>query len=170
MTGAHFSHLALTVRDLEQQAEFYSAAFGCTRGNEYLSRGRRVATLMEVAPSGFRGVFLRLDDFYLELLEYVDLEPATPPRSAAAAGFAHISLVVPDVRAALSTVLSAGGSARQTLDHSFTGGDTATRIAFCLDPEGNRIELIEHPDDAEAGEHATFLGLGSLGWPAADRS
>jgi hypothetical protein len=39
-------------------------------------------------------------------------------------------------------------------------------IAFCLDPEGNRIELVSHPSLEEAAAHAGFLGLGELGWPA----
>jgi hypothetical protein len=30
---------------------------------------------------------------------------------------------------------------------------------FCTDPDGNRIELIEHPASAEREAHTAFLGL-----------
>ena len=37
---------------------------------------------------------------------------------------------------------------------------------FCTDPDGNRIELIEHPASAEREAHTAFLGLRRIGWPA----
>ena len=79
-----FSHLALVVVDLDAMAAFYVTAFGFERGEAYVSAGRRVAGLMECAPTGFRGVLLRKGDFLLELLAYVDnVEPAAVPRPAA---------------------------------------------------------------------------------------
>ena len=46
------------------------------------------------------------------------------------------------------------------------GHGAATTMAFCLDPEGNRIELIQHHDRRAREDHAAFLGLSALGWPA----
>jgi hypothetical protein len=36
---------------------------------------------------------------------------------------------------------------------------------FVADPDHNKVELIEHPDDAERTAHSHFLGCDALGWP-----
>ena len=47
-----------------------------------------------------------------------------------------------------------------------SGRASRVTIAFCLDPDGNRIELVEHRDEVGRTKHADFLGAGALGWPA----
>jgi glyoxylase I family protein len=163
-----FSHLALSVGDLDAMAAFYVDAFGFEQGPTYQSAGRRLAGMMECEASGFRGVFLRSGEFLLELLQYIDdSAPAQSPRRAAEHGLAHISFVVDDVDAAVAKVEKAGGQLRTRLDHRFVGPGQSV-IVMCLDPEGNRIELISHPDAAEGDAHAAYLGLAELGWPARD--
>ncbi|MFB7495884.1 hypothetical protein ACFC09_14470 [Streptomyces sp. NPDC056161] len=58
------------------------------------------------------------------------------------------------------------GNGRQTAGDV---GPGETAIAFVLDPDGNRVELIWHPSAQEAAAHAAFLGLTDLGWPARDQ-
>jgi catechol 2,3-dioxygenase-like lactoylglutathione lyase family enzyme len=125
-----------------------------------------VSNLMDCAPDGFQGTFLRRGDFMLELLAYVDpVTPAQRPRLPNELGFAHISFLVDDAHKTLDRVVQCGGSAHTRLTQSFTTG-SETVILFCLDPEGNRIELVSHVDADECDSHAGFLGLDSTGWPA----
>jgi predicted enzyme related to lactoylglutathione lyase len=163
-----FSHLALVVGDIESMASFYADALGFRRGEPYTSAGRRVAGLMECDPQGFTGVFLSGGGLLLELLQYIDgTAPQARPRPANKRGFAHISFVADDIDAVLARVEAAGGSLRTRLDHRFAGPEESI-IEMCLDPEGNRIELVAHQSTAESDAHAAYLGLAGLGWPGRD--
>jgi catechol 2,3-dioxygenase-like lactoylglutathione lyase family enzyme len=166
-----FSHLALSVTDMDKLARFYIDALGFQRAAPYSAAGRRVAALMDAEPDGFDGLFLRMDDFLLELLSYrTRPESGQRPRHAAAPGFAHISLVVEDIDDTIAAVERAGGRAHRRLEHRYVGPGVSS-IVFCLDPDGNRFELISHDSYDEAVAHANFLGLGrgGVGWPALDQ-
>ena len=163
-----FSHIAVSVADLERAVDFYTGVFGFTAGKPYAAAGRRVAALMEADPQGFDGIFLRLDDLLLELLAHAQpVQPIQVPRRAAELGIAHLSFVVDDLTEVTARVEAAGGHVRTRLRHGFEPGPE-TEIVVGTDPDGNRIELIEHPDRAQALAHRGFLGMGELGWPAAD--
>jgi catechol 2,3-dioxygenase-like lactoylglutathione lyase family enzyme len=162
---ASFSHLALSVSDLDRAENFYRAGLGFSAGDVYQGGGRRVAALMGIPTSGFRGVFLRLGGVCIELLEYRDPLPASASRrDARTIGFTHISLIVADAAATVRSAVEHGGIVVAQLDHQF-GEHTQTTLAFLTDPDHNRIELIEHPDDEERRAHSRYLGLGRLGWP-----
>jgi len=38
-------------------------------------------------------------------------------------------------------------------------------LIFCSDPFGNRLELIQHPDEKAAATHDRWMKAGDLGWP-----
>ncbi|GAB2483353.1 VOC family protein [Jatrophihabitans fulvus] len=165
MTAPAYSHLAVCVADLERATTFWTGAFGFSAGPVYSSAGRRVRALMECDAPSFDGVFLRLGDVLVELLQY---EPSLPsersPRRSDEVGYAHISLTVNDVDAALTAVKARGGTVRTRMQHTFADG--ITEIAFVTDPDGNRIELIGHSTPAERATHGAYLGLDVMGWPA----
>ena len=166
--SAVFSHLALTVEHLEPVAAFYVGVFGFSASKTpYLGRGRRLAQVMEVPDAVLRGVFLRKDGFCLELLEYASAHRARPlPIADDDIGYCHLSFVVDDIDATAALITAHGGEYRRDTcaEFAFAGGG-ATDIAFCLDPEGNRIELIRHHDATSRVAHGEFLGANELGWP-----
>lgn len=163
-----FSHLALTVERLEPVAAFYVGVFGFSASDHpYVGRGRRLAQVMEVPGAEIRGVFLRKDGFCLELLEYASAHRKRPlPIADDEIGFCHLSFIVDDIEAIASLIEQHGGEyrAHSCGEFAFAGGGT-TDIGFCLDPEGNRIELIRHHDATSRHAHGAFLGANELGWP-----
>jgi predicted enzyme related to lactoylglutathione lyase len=166
VTTLGYSHLAICVADLGRGVEFYTKAFGFTAGRPYKSAGPRVAALMECEAAGFGGAFLRLGDVVVELLAYdPSRAPDRTPRRADEVGYAHISLVVDDIDAAVDAVEQQGGAQRTRFEISFRDGRTV--IVFVTDPDGNRVELIWHSTNGESQGHAAYLGLTGLGWPAA---
>jgi catechol 2,3-dioxygenase-like lactoylglutathione lyase family enzyme len=168
VTALGYSHLAICVADLDRGAQFYTAALGFRAGPSYTSAGRRVTALMECEARRFSGRFLRLGDVLVELLAYDPSQPpARTPRRADEIGYAHISLVVDDIEAAVAAVEHQGGARRTRFEISFDDGRTV--IVFVTDPDGNRVELIWHSTDGESRGHAAYLGLAGLGWPAAGR-
>lgn len=165
-TAAAFSHVALSVSDLERSLAFYRDGLSCEAGKIYHASGGCLASLMRVPSSGLRGVFLRYGQAHLELLEYVQRpELVARQRDPREIGYAHISFIVPDVGKTASALVARGGVVVGELRQSF-GGSEPTQIAFVTDPDVNRIELISHPHIAEERAHAQFLGGAHLGWPA----
>jgi catechol 2,3-dioxygenase-like lactoylglutathione lyase family enzyme len=125
--------------------------------------------MMDSDPVGFAGVFLRSADVLVELLEYGSgRPPARVPRDPMEHGLAHISFVVDDVDAAIARIEAHGGAFRTRLEHTFDHGPGSV-LVFCTDPDGNRIELIQHADAAETTGHGGYLGLTGIGWPAGGR-
>jgi catechol 2,3-dioxygenase-like lactoylglutathione lyase family enzyme len=161
---ASFAHLALRVADLERQSRFYCEVLGFEAATPYEAGGAKVATFMDVSARSFRGRFLRRAGFHLELLQY---EPTRPGRSRDAdeVGIAHLSFVVDNIAEVAERVLEAGGQMLTQMDQAF--GATTVRFAFCADPDGNRIELVEYTGDADPAPHAGFLGMRDFGWPPA---
>jgi len=166
MARGSYSHLAVSVADLDRAETFYKQVLGFRAGARYRSAGRRVAAFMESEASSFGGVFLRLGDVLIELLGYEPARsPDRSPRAADEVGYAHLSLLVDDVEVVVAEAGRHGGSLRTRFEHSFADG--VTTIAFLVDPDGNRIELIAHSTPVERAAHAEYLGLAELGWPAA---
>jgi catechol 2,3-dioxygenase-like lactoylglutathione lyase family enzyme len=162
-----FSHIAISVADLPRATAFYAEAFNFGPGRPYAAAGRKVAALMEADARGLEAVFLRLGPVLLELIQHASPQPRDmTPRPAVEVGLAHLSFVVDDLTETVRRLESWGGRMRTRMRYEFAPGQ-ATEIAFATDPDGNRIELIFHPDDAAADAHAKFLGLEGLGWPGA---
>lgn len=163
---SQFSHIAVSVADLQRSADFYTGVFNFVRARPYAAAGRRVASLMEADPRGFEALFLRLGPMLLELIEHTSPRHRdTVPRPAVEIGLAHLSFIVDDRAETIRRLESCGGQLRTRMTYEFAPGQ-ASEIAFATDPDGNRIELIFHPGDAPARAHAAFLGIEDLGWPA----
>jgi catechol 2,3-dioxygenase-like lactoylglutathione lyase family enzyme len=114
-----------------------------------------------------RGQFLQKGEFLLELLEY---EPAVSTRGLPYRdddlGWTHLSFIVEDLDETGTAVQAHGGVVLSDTRTELAFGDgPATSIMFCTDPDGNRIELIQHSDDAGRVAHGRFLGADVLGWP-----
>lgn len=128
--GLH--HAAVVVSDLAVSVPWYVEMFGAT---EWL----RVDT------GAFELVMLALANSSIELLEHRPggRSDALPGPTDLGAG--HFALLVDDVFAAHER-LAARGVAFASLPERVADGPSAGWVlAFCLDPDGNRVELIEEP-------------------------
>ncbi|MCU1415648.1 MAG: lactoylglutathione lyase-like lyase [Microbacteriaceae bacterium] len=163
--STQFSHLAISVSDLERSADFYAEVFGCRAGSIYRGSGPEVSRLMEVKDADFRGIFLSTGTTFLELLEYGTNTADDAIREPDSLGYAHISFLVDDLDEILLEVVAHGGTVRESIEIPF-GHQADTRMAFVGDPDGNRVELVCHPNSASTAAHSRFLGLDGLGWPS----
>jgi glyoxylase I family protein len=126
-----FDHIGLTCSNLEKSVAFYSGLLGAKE----VQRGRN--------PAGVELVYLDTGAGILELFSppgSVDTPAPEPPRNRA--GFRHLALTVDDLDAAYRKLQEAGVV--------FTEPPTAPRVArlfrkvaFCLDPDGIPVELVE---------------------------
>jgi glyoxylase I family protein len=118
-----YSHIAISVTDLDEAREFYCDLLG-----------------FEVLPRpdfGFPGLWLRVGSLQLHL-GVVDEAPSGGP------GFPHFALYVPtdEFDATIESVRAAGvkmlGEPSSRVDFG-----TPVRAAFISDPSGNAIELTD---------------------------
>jgi len=122
-TVSGYSHVAISVTDLDEARDFYCDVLG-----------------FEVLPRpdfGFPGLWLRVGTLQLHL-GVVDETPSAGP------GFPHFALYVPtdEFDATIESVRAAGvkmlGEPSSRVDFA-----TPVRAAFITDPSGNAIELTD---------------------------
>ncbi len=126
-------HTMLRVGDLERSLAFYTGVLGMTllRRHEY-PEGRFTLAFVGYGPEAEQAV--------VELTHNWDT-----PRYDLGAGFGHVAIEVPDAAAACAAVKAKGGTVTREAG-PVKGG--ATVIAFVQDPDGYKIELIEHKPGA----------------------
>lgn len=145
MTAIH--HTGLVVSDLDRSIAFYEDHFGAELELRTRASGADVATLHGLeGEADFTIAMLRLGDGRLELFEFhapTDGQELAV-RACDIASF-HVAITVEDIRARYRQLSELGVEfTREPL--SLGEGDLGDfAVAFCADPDGNRIELVQLP-------------------------
>lgn len=138
------SHIGICVSDLERSLRFYRDVLGFepspTMPDVHVE-GEPSDSLLRLRDVKLHAVYLERDGFRIELLHYASpRSPERPPeRKMNDLGLTHLSVRVPDVRAAVAALEAQG----VTVDHDTVieiGGLTVA--AFVRDPDGLPIELV----------------------------
>ena len=147
MATTAFSHTALCVSDLHRSTRFYTEALGY----ELLERhetGDEVAGLCEIKmppPIKMQVQFLAKDGVKLELIHWE--APGVfgePSQSRNQLGLTHLSFEVTDLPTVEAHLVSLGA---QLIEGTRSHTDTEryqVDMVFLADPDGTRIELVEH--------------------------
>lgn len=150
-----YSHVGLTVSDLDRARRFFTEGLGFSvvlqngepRGRSVRGvTGEQVGKLLEVDGLECDTLYIERDGQTIELVHYI-----TPPaltldrRPANATGLSHIAFMVDDMHAEATRLVELGGRA---LEHTETvigfGPGDGARIMFVLDPDGGvKVELIQ---------------------------
>jgi catechol 2,3-dioxygenase-like lactoylglutathione lyase family enzyme len=144
--GARFGHVNLTSHDWRRLADFYGGVFGCTPvPPERDFRGPDLDAATGLSDAHLTGAHLRLPGGgdagpTLEIFQYEALEDH-PGTSVARPGWGHVAFQVPDVPAALETVLAAGGGRLGDVVTFATADGRHVTWCYATDPDGNIIEL-----------------------------
>jgi len=135
-------HTGLVVCDIDRAIEFYSA-LGLTLWRRETETGAFIEQVTGIP--GVRLEWAKLkahDGFLLELLQYhshpqqVLCEPAPSNQP----GCSHLAFTVEDVETACRRVVQLGGS---VVNRPATSPDGNVKVAYCHDPEGILMELVE---------------------------
>jgi glyoxylase I family protein len=165
---AAFSHLALGVPDIEASAQFYCEVFGFERAQgTFTAAGEDMVKLLEVPDADLEALFIGRDGIFLELLKYTNsFSRRELPLHDNEYGFIHLSFRVPELTETLEKVERHGGTVLgdTRIEMEMPGAEHPTTFMFVLDPDGNRIELIQHLDLQSVQGHRDFLRVGELNW------
>lgn len=150
MTIQRVVHLGLCVSDLERSRRFYRDALGFREVSRLDTADAPMRTLLQLPDAELSALFLERDGLRLELLHFARTAAPTGPRPRPmnAPGFTHLAIRVDDLEASLAALRRAGATLLE--DTRMENPDYQARAAIALDPDGNRLELIEAPGDPSA--------------------
>ena len=145
-TAIRHHHTALHVTDLERSARFYVEGLGLTRLNAWTS-GPYVGELYGRHNVKVKALMLTTGDgtFNLELVQVEDPPPAVNP-SEAQPGTAHLAFADIDLRKVYARMTALGYKALSEPVAPASGPVSGGLLIYLLDPDGNRVELIQPPD------------------------
>jgi catechol 2,3-dioxygenase-like lactoylglutathione lyase family enzyme len=135
-------HTGLVIRDLEKSMEFY-IALGFKLHAKRFEEGHFIETVVGISEVRLEWAKLSAPDgSLLELLQYHS-HPAEAPVAQQAAnqlGCSHIAFTVEDVEEVCQVVSTLGGS---IVNNPVVSPDGAARVAYCHDPDGILMELVQ---------------------------
>src|SRR5207302_1404156 len=113
-------HVVIKMRDLEAAKRFYGEILG-----------------MQIASESPQGVFFRFADYHHDIAVFKVSEDAELPKRDQV-GLAHVALVADSLETVAKLyrrLQDHGVTITATMDHGMT------KSLYCLDPEGNAIEI-----------------------------
>jgi catechol 2,3-dioxygenase-like lactoylglutathione lyase family enzyme len=145
-SGMWHHHTALHVLDLERSAKFYVDGLGLKRLRDWRS-GPYIGELFARPGVGVSACLLGADDgaFQLELVQ-VDAPPPAVDPSGAPPGTAHLAFSGIDVQKLFDRMTALGYGALSQPVVPTSGPHAGGLLVYLLDPDGNRVELIQPPD------------------------
>lgn len=138
-------HTGLVVRDLERSVSFYQA-LGLKVWKREVETGHFIEAVVGIPNVKLEWAKLQAPDGSLvEFLQYHS-HPCVQPVSPAASnqlGCSHIAFTVDDLSAACALISRLGGS---MVNPPATASGGTVRVAYCHDPDGILMELVEELD------------------------
>jgi len=147
MAVDRLSHIGLCVSDLARSAAFYRDALGFAERSRLEVAGPEAERLVDLPHVKLHAVYLERDGTRIELLcfDAPGHVRGETPRPLNQLGLTHLSFRVPDLDRTAEAIAAAGGSVLE--GSRIENPKYRTKAIFVLDPDGQRIELLEAPGD-----------------------
>lgn len=140
-------HVGVHVADLDRSLHFYRDLLGFEVAFEWNPREPYVGTLLGYPDPDLHAAVLRIpgSDLFLELADLRNVPRSPVDATSAPPGTCHIGLRVADVDWAYRYLTDHGVTSISEPVTPTIGPNRGGRAVYMLDPDGNRIELIESP-------------------------
>ena len=162
ISGVTLSHSGISVSDIGKSTDFYVRALGFCQGSTR-GGGPEYSDLTGLPNSEFINTFLVKDGVTIELIQFITPTPSTDvvPKPFNKYGLTHLSFRVSDIDEVVARIQKYGGSVLEGAVYEgileaptepAQGGDKdvwqdgRSKIIFCLDPDGVRVELMQLPE------------------------
>ena len=147
-----FSHVGITVTDLDRAVEWYRSVLGCTLLMGPLEIDAGDTPIGRLCTDIFGDRFQKMRLAHMSTGNYIGLElfEFKQPKSERRAdnfeywknGFFHICVTDPNIEALSQRIAESGGKHRSQIWELFPG--SGYRMTYCEDPFGNIIEIYTH--------------------------
>ena len=147
-----FSHIGITVPDLDQAVEFYTKVFGwyvimpptAVEEETESAIGVMCQDVFGAGHGNFRIAHLSTSDKVgVELFEFPDTQRPENNLPYRQSGLFHFCVQDPDLESALARVLEFGGKQRMPV-REYYPGEKPYRMVYVEDPFGNVFEIYSH--------------------------
>lgn len=150
MTPQALTHIGICVSSLEESRKFYCDGLGFKPVTRFAASGTGTETLVELENVDLHCIFIERDAVRIELMEFVQ-----PGHSGSTGcepmnnlGLTHLAFRVTDVGQTIEQLENLGGQPMPQT-HS-VNPEAGSEVAFLMDPNGVRIELINLPGEPKA--------------------
>ncbi|MCH2067461.1 lactoylglutathione lyase family protein [Shimia sp.] len=152
MPAVSFSHIGITVPDLDRAVEFYTKAFDLyllMPPAEVLQDNSAIGEMCDdVFGAGwgrFRIAHLSTGDGVgIELFEFPKTDDSKPPFDYWKPGIFHFCLQDSDLEERVKRIEALGGKQRMQQVRYYYPDQKPYRMVYCEDPFGNLVELYSH--------------------------
>jgi lactoylglutathione lyase family protein len=147
-----FSHIGVSVTDLDRAVEFYSNALGfyiimppTTIRHDDSAIGQMCDDVFGEGWGSFRIAHLSTGEgIGIELFEFRNAEPRADNFEYWKTGLFHFCVKDPDVEGLVKRIEEYGGRQRMKQVRYYYPGQKPYRMVYCEDPFGNIIEIYSH--------------------------
>jgi lactoylglutathione lyase len=143
--GVRPHHIGICVTDLERSLRFWCEGLGFTT-TMVPPVGSEWADALEIGGEvTFTAHFIEKGGFSFELLYYEHPDAFGQPSARRnQVGFTHLAVEVDDLDAEIARLESLGGTLIESTRTKFSSPQGTVELAFVADPDGVRVELIQH--------------------------
>jgi lactoylglutathione lyase len=141
------SHVGVCVSDLQRSVRFYCEGLGFEVRREFDIGGHPWTAVLEVDELLLHSRILAREELTIELLQFEvpGHVGSAERRPMNALGFTHLAIWVDDIDVEAERVIALGGAVVERTRTVFDTPEIRARWLYCTDPDGVRLELIEHP-------------------------
>ena len=141
MKTNNLRHTGIVVSNVEKSLEFYRDLLGFIVVKDQIETGRYIDIFLGLEDVTVRTVKMCLGEgSMLELLYFFSHPPKRTSQKIYDLGCSHIALTVEDLDETYKSLLTAGVSFNNPPQAS---PDGYAKVAFCQDPDGSYLELVE---------------------------
>jgi lactoylglutathione lyase family protein len=148
-----FSHIGVTVPDLDVAVKFYEETMGfyiIMRPTEIIEDPTTAIGIMcqDVFGTGYKKFRIAhmstSDKIGIELFEFQQTKDLPRPEfNPFRTGLFHFCIQDPDVEGLVEKIINAGGKQRMPIRYYYPG-EKPYRMVYCEDPFGNLLEIYSH--------------------------
>lgn len=135
-------HTGIVASDLKKALHFYRDLLGFKIVKDKVESSKYIDTILALKDASVRTIKMAADDGNLIELLYFQFHSAKPKKDKKIyeTGLSHISFTVENIEKEYKRLSRAGVRFNSPPEAS---PDGYARVAFCKDPEGNLVELVE---------------------------
>ena len=138
---AQIRHAGIVVKDMATSINFYTNLLGFEIKKDMVEKGEFMDSFLGIKDVEVRTVKMSLKDGgMIELLKFISHPQYNDSNYITRVGCTHVALTVENID---SLYEKAKGEGVDFINHPLTSPDGNARVAFCKDPDGTWLELVE---------------------------